>query len=99
MPTTLTVSGSWAQVTGFVNGLDSFPRLFVIQKFVMAFGATGASGAPGAASGSAPALWVGGVQTAPTAGPYSVAITGSIFYTSAPNALDACAKATANSAK
>jgi hypothetical protein len=31
----------------------------------------------------------------PTAGPYSLSVTGSIYYTSAPNALAACTKATA----
>jgi hypothetical protein len=37
---------------------------------------------------------VGGTATSPSAGPYSLAIVGSIYYTSTPNALDACTKAT-----
>ena len=40
-------------------------------------------------------LWVGGQPTAPSAGPYNLQITGSIYYTSTPNALAACSKATA----
>ena len=45
------------------------------------------------ATGRTP-LWVGGTATSPSAGPYSLAIVGSIYYTSAPNALSACTKAT-----
>ncbi len=103
VPTTLTVTGNYGQMVSFINGLDTFPRLFVIQKFVLAYGAAAAtstgssSGSSTGASGSAgaPALWVGGTPNPPSAGPYSVAITGSIYYTSTPNALDACTKATA----
>ncbi len=103
VPTTLTVTGSYGQILDFVNALDAFPRLFVIQKFVLAYGTTasasspaGASSSSGATSGSAgsPALWVGGTQTSESAGPYSLAIDGSIYYTSSPNALEACTKAT-----
>jgi len=112
VPTTLTVHGNYAQVTDFINGLDQFPRLFVIQKFILASGTASSGGstasaatasqpaastAAGATSGSAtgPALWTGGQTPAPTSGPYSVSITGSIYYTSTPNALAACTKATA----
>jgi Tfp pilus assembly protein PilO len=100
VPTTLTVTGNYGQMTAFVNGLDSFPRLFVIQNFVLSFGATSstsASGSSGSAtvSGGASPLWVGGTPTAASTGPYSLAINGSIYYTSTPNALDACTKATA----
>ena len=109
MPTTLTVQGNYGQITAFVNGLDNFPRLFVIQKFTLAFGAAAAgstqastggspaSGASTSASGSAsgPPLWVGGQQTPGTSGPYNLQITGSIYYTSTPNALSACSKAKA----
>ncbi len=108
VPTTLAVTGNYGQMTSFVNGLDSFPRLFVIQNFVLAFGtnastsaasasgssASSGSAAPSAAAGASP-LWVGGKPTAASAGPYSLAITGSIYYTSTPNALDTCTKATA----
>ncbi|MGA8725841.1 MAG: hypothetical protein WB565_12415 [Acidimicrobiales bacterium] len=106
VPTTLTVSGNYGQMMAFINGLDTFPRLFVIQRFVLAYGAaTPASGgstsgsssgsSAGAASEQSPALWTGGRSTPATAGPYSLSINGSIYYTSTPNALDACQKATA----
>ncbi len=39
VPTTLTVRATTARSSSFVNGLDSFPRLFVIQKFILAYGA------------------------------------------------------------
>jgi Tfp pilus assembly protein PilO len=112
VPTTLTVTGNYGQILSFVNGLDSFPRLFVIQDFTLAFGtaasttgATGAtttaasSGSGSAASSSLPPLWIGGTPTSPAATPYSLGITGSIYYTTTPNALDACTKATAEAAK
>jgi Tfp pilus assembly protein PilO len=104
VPTTLAVTGNYGQMTAFINGLDSFPRLFVIQNFVLAFGASAAtstssssssSGSSASASSSSPPLWVGGTPTAASAGPYSLSIIGSIYYTSTPNALDACTKATA----
>jgi Tfp pilus assembly protein PilO len=108
VPTTLTVQGDFGQMTSFINGLDSFPRLFIIQKLTLAFGAasSGSSGASGStsSSGAAPAssagasgppLWVGGQATSPTNGPYNLQVTGSIYYTSTPDALAACSKATA----
>jgi Tfp pilus assembly protein PilO len=107
VPTTLTVQGNYGQMTTFVKDLDNFPRLFVIQKFILAFGAaasasaSGGSSAPSggssAASGAAGVspLWVGGQPTSPSSGPYNLQITGSIYYTSTPNALAACSKATA----
>jgi len=104
VPTTLAVTGNYGQMLAFVNGLDTFPRLFVIQKFVLSIGATSASGGsspPAPASVSAapgagpPPLWVGGTPTSPAAAPYSLSITGSIYYTSTPSALAACTKATA----
>ncbi|MGH9080687.1 MAG: hypothetical protein ACRDYE_11555 [Acidimicrobiales bacterium] len=111
VPTTVAVTGNYGQVLAFVNGLDNFPRLFVIQTFVLSFGAispsasgsSASSGASAAASGSgstpaagAQPLWTGGTATPASAGPYSLEITGSIYYTSTPNALDACSKATAD---
>jgi Tfp pilus assembly protein PilO len=104
VPTTLTVQGNFGQISAFVNGLDSFPRLFVIQKFILGFGAasTGGTAVSGATASSSSAsaagatpLWVGGIATSPSAGPYNLQITGSIYYTSTPNALAACTKATA----
>jgi Tfp pilus assembly protein PilO len=99
VPTTLTVTGDYAKMTSFVNGLDNFPRLFVIQNFDLAYGAGASPGATTGSSSGATAtssgtpLWVGGTPTSPTAGPYSLSIMGSIYYTSTPNALAACTKA------
>jgi Tfp pilus assembly protein PilO len=102
VPTTLSVTGSYGQMLAFVNGLDAFPRLFVIQKFVLSYGVTAASSSSSASANSnasaaagSPPLWVGGTPTSPSAGPYSLAIAGSIYYTSTPSALAACTKATA----
>ena len=107
VPTTLTVQGNYGQMTAFVNGLDTFPRLFVIQKFILAFGAastsssSASSGSSASSSASASAgvpgatLWVGGKATPASAGPFNLQIAGSIYYTSTPNALAACSKATA----
>jgi Tfp pilus assembly protein PilO len=107
VPTTLTVTGSFAKMTAFINGLDKFPRLFVIQTFNLTYGAatpssssasgasaTSGSSASASVSPSATPLWVGGTATSPSAGPYNLAIDGSIYYTSTPNALAACTKAT-----
>ena len=104
VPTTLTVSGNYGQISTFINDLDAFPRLFVIQSFVLSYGASSSGAASSssqgantssAASASEPPLWTGGTPTAAAAGPYSLAIDGSIYYTSTPSALDACTKATA----
>jgi len=101
VPTTLAVTGSFGQMTAFINGLDSFPRLFVIQTFTLSYGTSVVSSGGSASTssggsvnaGQAP-LWTGGSPNAAGAGPYTLAITGSIYYTSSPNALDACTKAT-----
>lgn len=97
VPVSMTITGNFGQMSAFIGGLDSFPRLFVIQTFTLAHGTSAAGGT--AASGgfngaSAPPLWVGGVPTAPTAGPYTLSITGSIYYTTVANALAACTRAT-----
>ncbi len=117
VPTTLAVTGNYGQITSFINGLDNFPRLFVIQTFHLTVGAQAAASAAGASGSSAASasssnptagatgataaptpsqqpLWVGGTPTSPSAGPYNVSIVGSIYYTSAPDALSACTKAT-----
>ena len=61
MPTTLAVTGNYGQMTSFINGLDQFPRLFVIQTFNLAFGSLqarpsagrlGAAGSSGRAAGA-----------------------------------------------
>ena len=114
VPTTLTVQGTYGQMTSFINGLDSFPRLFIIQKLTLAFGIAtngtagssgnassngSSSGASGSGNVTGPPLWVGGQATSPTNGPYNLQVTGSIYYTSNPNALSACSKATAAAQK
>ena len=43
MPTTLAVTGNYGQMTSFVKGLDSFPRLFIIQTFNLTYGTTSPS--------------------------------------------------------
>ncbi len=45
VPTTLSVTGNYGQITAFINGLDNFPRLFVIQHFDLVFGTSGATAA------------------------------------------------------
>jgi Tfp pilus assembly protein PilO len=86
VPVNMTVTGNYGQMSAFVAGLDSFPRLLVIQSFTLAFTGTAAS------VGSA--LWTGGTATPSTAGPYTLTLTGSIYYTSTANDLAACSKAT-----
>ena len=51
VPTTLTVQGNYGQITSFINGLDSFPRLFVIQKFILAYGIASTSSTSGVVVG------------------------------------------------
>jgi Tfp pilus assembly protein PilO len=107
VPTTVAVTGNYGQMVAFVNGLDNFPRLFVIQTFVISFGATSTAGSGSSTATTSPAsssaaatggnpLWTGGTPTPASAGPYSLGITGSIYYTSTPSALAACTKATAD---
>jgi Tfp pilus assembly protein PilO len=107
VPTTLAVTGTFGEMSSFINGLDSFPRLFVIQDFVLAFGSSAATPSSASSSSSSASasvstggtpLWTGGVSTPSGTSPYSLAITGSIYYTSTPSALDACTKATAAAA-
>jgi hypothetical protein len=105
VPTTLAVTGDYQHIMKFISGLDSFPRLFVIQTFDLTVGTTSATtatagAAPVAAAApaaGAPALWAGQAETVPTASPYNLSITGSIYYTSTPSALAACTTATAPS--
>jgi Tfp pilus assembly protein PilO len=102
VPTTLEVTGNYGQVMSYIQGLDSFPRLFVINHFTLALGGgvvtTSSSGSGTSGSGSSGGttpLWVGGKTTPNSAGPYTLTIVGSIFYTSTPNPLAACERATA----
>jgi Tfp pilus assembly protein PilO len=102
VPLTMQITGNFQQMTAFVSGLDNFPRLFVIQTFTLSVGgASGTSGSGSSSTGSSstgaattPALWVGGTTTAGGAGPYTLALTGQIYYTSTPNATAACTAAT-----
>ncbi|MGO9030086.1 MAG: type 4a pilus biogenesis protein PilO [Acidimicrobiales bacterium] len=99
VPVSMTITGTYAQMSSFVGGLDSFPRLFVIQTFGLAVSSsaggastTPVSGGGAAASGNeaAPALWTGGVPTPGTNGTYTLTVTGSIYYTTTADALAAC---------
>ncbi|MHB8431429.1 MAG: hypothetical protein ACYDDZ_13050, partial [Acidimicrobiales bacterium] len=97
VPTTLSVSGTYGQILAFVNGLDSFPRLFVIQTFQLSVSTGTSSGsagsgpassasassasATGAPSFTAPPLWTGGNPPQPGTQPFALAIDGSIYYT------------------
>ena len=98
VPTTLAVTGDYEHIMKFISGLDSFPRLFVIQNFALTIGGSATTAASGAAAAAptagSQALWAGQAATVPTASPYNLAITGSIYYTSTPSALAACTTAT-----
>jgi Tfp pilus assembly protein PilO len=101
VPVKMHITGNYGQMSAFIAGLDSFPRLFVIQAFTLAVGGAAAStgstssaASATAAAGAAP-LWVGGTPTAAGDGPYGLDLTGSIYYTATPSALAACTKATA----
>jgi Tfp pilus assembly protein PilO len=95
IPVKMHITGNFGQMSAFIAGLDSFPRLFVIQTFTLTVGAAaGAStGASAAAGATAPPLWVGQIPTAAGGGPYGLDVAGSIYYTSTPSALAACTQA------
>jgi Tfp pilus assembly protein PilO len=96
VPVKMHITGNFAQMSAFIAGLDSFPRLFVIQTFTLAIGpTTGAASSPGAATGNTQPLWVGQTPTAGGNGPYGLDLVGSIYYTATPSALAACTQATA----
>jgi len=99
VPVKMHITGNYAQMSAFIAGLDSFPRLFVIQTFTLAIGAAAGSsvstGSTGSAAPGAAPLWVGGTPTAAGSGPYGLDLAGSIYYTATPSALAACTKATA----
>jgi len=102
VPVKMLISGTYGQMSAFIAGLDSFPRLFVIQTFTLSVGPSAAAGTSSTASASssatpaanAPALWVGGAPTSGGSGPYGLDLTGSIYYTATPSALAACTQAT-----
>jgi Tfp pilus assembly protein PilO len=60
----LTLQGTYGQMSAFVHGLDSFPRLFTITSFTV-------SGGP---------LAVGGAAINPATGGYNLNLAGNIFY-------------------
>ncbi|MHB1711611.1 MAG: hypothetical protein ACYCV7_09435 [Acidimicrobiales bacterium] len=97
IPVTMHITGTFGQMSNFVAGLDSFPRLFVIQSFTLSIGSAGSPSGSGAAtavaSPSTPALWVGQAPTSGSAGPYSLSLAGSIYYTTTASAAAACGQA------
>ena len=100
IPVKMHITGNYAQMSAFIAGLDSFPRLFVVQTFTLTVGAGAATSTAGASTGgsaaagaTAPPLWVGQTPTAPTGGPYGLDVAGSIYYTATPSALAACTQA------
>lgn len=60
----MTLQGTYGQMSAFIKGLDSFPRLFTISSI-------GVSGGPIAAAGGA---------ISPGTSGYNLSLTGSIFY-------------------
>jgi Tfp pilus assembly protein PilO len=62
----LTLSGTYGQMTSFLTGLDSFPRLFTVSSV----GITGGS------------VVTGGQAVAPSTAGYSLQLTGDIYYSS-----------------
>ena len=90
VPVTMDVSGNYGQVTAFVQGLDDFPRLFVIQTFTLSLGGSSSAAAGAPAAPTQDYLWIGGTPTPSDVGPYSVSIEGSIYYTTQSNSIEAC---------
>ncbi len=81
---TLTLEGTFGQVTSFVKGLDgsSFPRLFVVSSFSVGLaGQQGGSQLPASSSnGSSSGAVVVGPSLAPSSLPgYEVKISGDIY--------------------
>lgn len=62
----LTLSGTYGQMMSFLQGLDSFPRLFTVTTIAV----TGGS------------VVNGGQAVAPSAAGYSLSLSGDIFYSS-----------------
>jgi Tfp pilus assembly protein PilO len=60
----LTLSGSYGQMTSFLTGLDSFPRLFTVSQVSI----TGGS------------VVTGGQAVAPATAGYSLDLSGDVFY-------------------
>jgi Tfp pilus assembly protein PilO len=62
----LTLSGTYGQMMSFLQGLDSFPRLFTVTNIAV----TGGS------------VVTGGQAVAPSAAGYSLSLSGDIYYSS-----------------
>jgi Tfp pilus assembly protein PilO len=60
----LTLDGTYGQMTQFLNGLDSFPRLFTVTTITVAGGN----------------VVTGGQVVAPTTAGYTLTMSGDIFY-------------------
>ena len=64
MAVTLTLSGTYGQMTAFLHGLDSFPRLFTVGQISV-------NGGPVATGGQAIPATTGG---------YNLTLAGNIYY-------------------
>jgi Tfp pilus assembly protein PilO len=60
----LTLTGTYGQMTTFLQGLDTFPRLFTVTAITVTGGAVAS----------------GGQTVSPSAAGYSLSMTGDIFY-------------------
>jgi Tfp pilus assembly protein PilO len=60
----MTLAGTYGQMTSFLQGLDSFPRLFTVTSITVSGGA----------------LVTGGQTVAPSTVGYTLAMSGNIFY-------------------
>lgn len=59
----LTLSGTYGQMSSFLEGLDSFPRLFTVSTISVVGN-----------------IVTGGQAVAPSASPYTLTLSGNIFY-------------------
>jgi len=60
----LTLTGTYGQMTSFLHGLDTFPRLFTVTTIAVTGGAVA----------------TGGQQVSPSTTGYSLTLTGDIYY-------------------
>jgi Tfp pilus assembly protein PilO len=75
----LTLSGTYGQMSAFLQGLDRFPRLFTVTNLSV-------SGGP---------IAVGGAAIAPSTAGYSLTLGGNVFYSTGQANVCAAATATA----
>jgi Tfp pilus assembly protein PilO len=61
---TLTLAGTYGQMTSFLSGLDTFPRLFTVSSISVSGGA----------------VVTGGAAVAPATAGYSLNLSGNIYY-------------------